>query len=217
MKGIFKKLLICCSVMIFLAGCQEAKPGINGKVETPNVKADEKLTLSTFIPKESYKVVYDGTDLAPNIQFIRGNGEKYQAVGTDGRGAFVNVYEKNNGKLSCVMEYTELSQGESESLETLNYLDKNDVGDKTDVLWEPLEKGSKMGNRQIEDVGENLKLDDLQLKGPYVKVVDNHSENDSKMIITSYYSEGLGCVKYEVSMDGVVVCHYILKSYTLNK
>lgn len=210
MKRLCYAIIALLSFCICVVGCSLKRN--EGPIVNPK---DDMVGLKTFIPKESYKVVFDGTDLAPNIQYIKGNGIKYQAVGFNGRGAFVNVYALEDGKINCIKEYNELTSEQEKHLDEINFLDKDEKGEKTLMLWEPLETKSKEGNSQIIEIGKDLKLDKLQLKGHYIKVeeINEGINTDDKTIITSYYSEGLGRVKYMVSIDGVDVCYYILKDY----
>lgn len=210
MKRLCYAIIALLSFCLLAGGCSLKRN--EGPIVSPK---DDIVSLKTFIPKESYKVVFDGTDLAPNIQYIKGNGIKYQTVGFNGRGSFVNVYALEDGKINCIKEYNELPSEQEKHLDEVNFLDKDEKGDKTLMLWEPLETKSKEGNNQIVEIGKDLKLDKLQLKGHYIKVeeVNEGINSDDKTIVTSYYSEGLGRVKYAVSMDGVDVCYYTLKDY----
>lgn len=210
MKKLCYVFIVLLSFCLVISGCS-----LKNDNEILEKDKDSPLNLKVFIPKESYKVVFDGTDLVPNIQYIKGNGTKYQTAGFSGRGSFVNVYALEDGKINCIKEYNELPSEQEEHLDEVNFLDKDEKGDKTVMLWEPLETKSKEGNNEIVEIGKDLKLDKLQLKGHYIKVeeVNEGINADDKTIVTSYYSEGLGRVKYVVTMDGVDVCFSVLKDY----
>ena len=87
----------------------------------------------------------------------------------------------------------------------INYLSKNDKSKELLVLNEPIKVGTRWDNKEIVEVGENLKLDKVTLKGHYVKTWEKEMNNGKKTIKVYYYSEGLGCVKYDVLIDGVSV------------
>ena len=55
-----------------------------------------------FIPNESYSVVYEGTDLAPEIIAIEGDGEMYQTIGVNGKGLYRDVFKVVDNNLMLI-------------------------------------------------------------------------------------------------------------------
>lgn len=84
----------------------------------------------------------------------------------------------------------------------MDLLDKRDYSTEELILKEPIEVGTRWDNKEIVEVGENLTLEGIALKGIYVKTWEKEKDsNGNEVVKVFYYSEGLGCVKYKVLVD----------------
>ena len=174
------------------------------------VSEKEDLGISMFVPNGSYEVSYLGSDLSPNLNYIKGNGKSFETIGTNGKGPFVTVYSIQDNKLCEVYYSSDLTEDE---IKNFDYLSKNDVSQKVALLSAPIAVGTRWGNKEIVEVGENLNLDGLILNGPYVKTWEKTKNNESESIKVCYYSKGLGLVKYKVIIGDSVVEYSTLRQF----
>lgn len=174
------------------------------------VSEKEDLGVSMFVPNGSYEVSYLGSDLSPNLNYIKGNGKSFETIGTNGKGPFVTVYSIQDNKLCEVYYSSDLTEDE---IKNFDYLSKNDVSQKVALLSAPIAVGTRWGNKEIVEVGENLNLDGLILNGPYVKTWEKTKNNDSESVKVCYYSKGLGLVKYKVIIGDSVVEYSTLRQF----
>lgn len=173
----------------------------------------ENLTVGMFIPNGKYIVKYDASDLVSNENHIEGDGTSYQVIGTTGKGPTVDVYSiKYSGMYKVYSD--DLSEDEMKDIATINYLSEEDSLDESLVLNGPIKVGTRWDNKEIVEVGENLKLDDLTLEGAYVKTWEKEVVDEKEIVKVHYYSEGLGCVKYKVLIDKTEVESSTAKSVT---
>ena len=68
---------------------------------------------------------------------------------------------------------------------------------------------------KIVEIGTDLKLDDIQLEGTYIKIVSNSLVSKWSMTTETYYSEGLGVVKHRVLINEETISYYQLKSFDI--
>ncbi|SDP24283.1 hypothetical protein [Clostridium gasigenes] len=184
---------------------EEKKNADDNKPVADSTKVSNKtLNIGMFVPNGNYEVKCEGSDVISNDNFIKGDGTSYQVVGTTGKGPVINVYSIKNGGLNKVFT-GDLTDKEMKDIGKINYLSKNDKSQELLILNEPLKVGTKWDNKEIVEVGENLKLDKETLKGAYIKTWEQVKSNGKKTVKVYYYSEGLGCVKYDVLLDGVSV------------
>lgn len=162
------------------------------------------LDLRTFIPNEEIEIKYEGSDFVPQILYIRGNGTSYQTVGVNGKGAFVNVYRLINNELSLVCNY-DLTEDEMKNVNQIDYLDKDKELDEIPLLTSPIKVGTKWDNKEIVEIGEDLKLDNLTLEGAYIKTWEKTKYEDTETVSVYYYVEGLGCVEHRVIVNGEII------------
>lgn len=185
------------------------------KTELENNEASNKLTIGMFIPNGKYEIKYEASDLVSNNDYIIGNGSAYQVVGTNGKGPYVNVYEvKENGLYRVFIG--DLTEDEMANIETINYLDKRDNTEEILLLNEPIAVGTRWEDKEIVEVGENLKLGELSLEGAYVKTWEKETINDIEYVKVYYYSEGLGCVQHRV-LEGETVVEYSIATEIIKK
>ena len=180
------------------------------KIVDNKVSEKEDLGISMFVPNGSYEVSYLGSDLSPNLNYIKGNGKSFETIGTTGKGPFVTVYSIQDNKLCEVYYSNDLTEDE---IKNLDYLNKNDVSQKVALLSAPIAVGTRWGNKEIVEVGENLNLDGLILSGPYVKTWEKTKNTDSESVKVCYYSKGLGLVKYKVIIGDSVVEYSTLRQF----
>lgn len=178
------------------------------KVDEDKV-ADEKipekqLTVGMFIPNGNYKVKYDASDLVSSENIIKGDGTSYQVIGTTGKGPKVDVYSIKYSDLYKVYS-GDLSEEQMKDVAAINYLSEKENLEESLILKGPIKVKTRWDNKEIVEVGENLKLGDLTLEGSYVKTWEKEVKDEKEIIKVCYYSEGLGCVKYKVSIDGAEV------------
>lgn len=173
------------------------------KTESEN-KVEKTLTVGMFIPNGKYEIKFDASDLVSDDNFVTGNGSSYQVVGTNGKGPFVQVYESKDSGLYRVYS-GELTQDEMASVETINYLDKRDNTEEVFLIDEPIAVGTRWDNKEIVEVGQNLKIGDLTLEGAYVKTWEKEEIDGKEYIKVYYYSEGLGCVQHRVLLGDEIV------------
>ena len=178
-------------------------------------EATNKLTVGMFIPNGKYEIKYDASDLVSNNDYVSGNGSAYQVIGTNGKGPYVNVYEAKDNGLYRVFT-GDLTEDEMASVETINYLDKRENTEEVFLLNEPIAVGTRWDNKEIVEVGENLKLGDLTLEGVYVKTWEKEVSNGIEYIKVYYYSEGLGCVQHKV-LQGETVVEYSIATEVIKK
>lgn len=174
---------------------------------------EQKLTVGMFIPNGKYTVKYDASDLIASENYIEGDGASYQVIGTTGKGPKVDVYSIKYSGLYKVYS-GDLSEDEMKDITTINYLGKENTLEEILVLNGPIKVGTRWDNKEIVEVGENLKLDNLTLEGFYVKTWEKEVTDGKETIKVCYYSEGLGCVKYKVLIDGAEVEKSIVTSIT---
>lgn len=177
------------------------------QIETSVDENKEEVNISKFIPNGSYKTVFEGSDMANELQSIKGDGTTYEAIGVSGKGYYREIFKVIDNQL-CFIEKEDLEDIE-------NISDKEIVVDETLGNYKVVLKAKtdKTDTIQIAETGKDLKLKNLELKGDYIKVVEDVSTDEAKTIIETYYSEGLGVVKYEVIMDGNVMEFSELVSY----
>lgn len=192
---------------------EKVEADTNNTVEDSTNTVNKVLNVGMFVPNVSYEVKCEGSDFISNENFIKGDGKSYQIVGATGKGPVINVYSIKNGGLSKVYS-GDLTENEMKNIESINYLNKSDKSQELLILKEPLKVGTRWDNKEIVEVGENLKLDNVTLKGPYVKTWEQVTSNGEKTVKVFYYSEGLGCVKYNVLLDGVSVERSTVTSVT---
>lgn len=173
---------------------------------------DEKLVLSKFIPNEDYKVTFNGSDLSNELLFLSGNGTSYYTIGVNGKGYYIEQYEVIDNEL-CFTNKIDIENIETiKSLDDVTSLLDTDImnGNKVVVLRE---NASDLDSSKIVEKGTDLKLTSIQLKGDYIKVCETKSSADGDTITYTYYSQGVGVVKYEVVFDGVIMDFSQLVSY----
>lgn len=171
----------------------------------------DNLIVSTFIPNGKYEIKYDASDFVSNINYLMGNSSEYQVIGVNGKGPYVSVYEvKNNGLYKVFTG--DLTEDEMASVEAINYLDNREENtEEIPLLNEPIAIGTRWGNKEIVEIGENLKLGDLILEGAYVKTWEKEISGDNEYVKVYYYSEGLGCVQHRVIQGETVVEYSVAK------
>lgn len=175
---------------------EKEKPAVDSS------KTESKALYATmFVPNGSYDVKYEGSDTGFSIDYIKGDGKSYESIGTTGKGPAINVYSTKNSILSKVFS-GDLTEKELKDKDKLDYLAKGDKSQEVIMLKEPLKVGTRWDNKEIVEVGQNLKLDKITLKGAYVKTWEQVTSNGVKTVKVFYFSEGLGCVKYDVIVDG---------------
>ncbi|MBC5996786.1 hypothetical protein EAI30_09040 [Romboutsia ilealis] len=170
-----------------------------------------------FIPNESYSVVYEGTDLAPEIIAIEGDGEMYQTIGVNGKGLYRDVFKVVDNNLMLIYKEDLHDKNIDEALEQ-NLKDEISYNKNESelILQSPIEVGQKWDNTEIVEVGMDLKLDDILLEGIYIKTVSNTLVDNESITTEIYYSEGLGVVKYRVLINEEAISYYQLKSFKKN-
>jgi hypothetical protein len=218
-----KRIQISCILVIIAivlsTGCtvnedQNKKASNASKsVNEETIENDQNdLNIKKFIPNGNYKVNFNGSDNAPSLEYIKGNGTSFQTVGTTGKGPFVNVYSVKDNDLYQVYS-SELAEQEINDLSNINYLDKSNTSKKIFTLNQPIKIGTRLGNKEVIEIGENLKLDDLILKGFYIKTWEKEKDDNNKIVKVCYFLEGLGCVRYEISINGSIIEHSTLLSF----
>lgn len=180
-----------------------------------NNEVSNNLTVDMFIPNGKYEIKYDSSDLVSNNNYITGNGTSYQVIGTNGKGPYVNVYELKNDGIYRVFT-GDLTEEDMASVETINYLDKRENTEEVFLLSEPVSVGTRWENKEIVEVGENLKLGNLTLEGAYVKTWEKEVDNGTEYVKVYYYSEGLGCVQHRV-LQGENVIEYSIATEIIKK
>lgn len=176
-----------------------------------NEKEEKGIDVSKFIPNGTYAVSFKGSDMANELITINGNGTLYQAVGMNGKGYYHETYKVVGDKLLFV-ENEELEDSDTEP--NMNITLEVDLDEKLEnyetVLKSEFDKSGKL---QISKVGNDLKLEKIELNGEYVVTTKDISDEETKTVVNTYYSEGLGIVKYEVVMDDEIVEYSELTSY----
>lgn len=185
----------------------------DNKAKDNNSEIDKsKITIESFIPKEEYIINNECSDFVSNENHIKGNGKSYQLIGTNGKGPFIRVYTIIDKGLYEIYS-GDLKDEEFLEVDKINYLDKVDSEKKVLLLKEPIQIGTKWDNKEIVEVGKNLKLDNITLKGAYAKTWEKEKDNNGLEVVkVCYYSEGLGCVKYKVIINGLEMEHSKLSS-----
>lgn len=208
--------LVIGMTSVAMIGCTsnkvETQPNQNQTItETEKENEEKGIDVSKFIPTGTYAVSFKGSDMANELITINGNGTLYQAVGMNGKGYYHETYKLVNDNLLFV-ENEELEDSDEEPSMNIT-LDVN-LDEKLEnyetVLKPEFDKGDKI---QISKVGNDLKLEKIQLKGEYVVTTKDISDKETKTVVNTYYSEGLGIVKYEVVMNDEVVEYSELTSY----
>lgn len=175
------------------------------KVDEDKVAEDKmtekQLTVGMFIPNGNYKVKYDASDLVSSENIIKGDGTSYQVIGTSGKGPKIDVYSIKYSDLYKVYS-GDLSEEQMKDVAGINYLAEKENLEELLIFKGPIKVGTRWDNKEIVEVGENLKLGDLTLEGSYVKTWEKEVKDEKEIIKICYYSEGLGCVKYKVTIDG---------------
>lgn len=164
---------------------------------------EENIDISSLAVNGNYTTISSSNDLGEDIKYLRGNGKAYQVVGLTGKGAFVRVYNvKENGIYEVFSD--DIEDSKLDKLGELNYLDKS--GSKeTLILKAPIKVGTRWDNKEIVEVGKDLKVDGMSYKGAYAKVWERESSNTTKV---SYYCEGYGCVKYYIMQDKTTISYF---------
>lgn len=176
-----------------------------------NTSSQATVSTTTFIPNGEYEVQYQGSDLAAQVQYIKGNGSSYEEVGVNGKGPYISVYSSDGTSLKKI--YTgDLTDEEMAKKESIDYLSKGSNND-AEMLQGPITVGTRWGNKEIVEVGQNLKLGELTLPGTYVKTWEKEDGKDGLVVKVYYYSEGLGCVDYRAMMNDEIVDYSTLTSY----
>lgn len=204
-------LALLLIVIVSFGGCttsekaeDNATKNTDTKIENQEVIAQETETLiSKFIPNIPMELVYAGSDWASGRDYVKGNGTKYQIIGSSGKGPYGEVLTYNKGYLTKVYK-GDLTEAEESSGNEVNLLDKKSNMNEN-ILMEPIAVGTKWDNKEIVEVGKNLKLDKITLAGDYVKTWEKIQESGNSYVKVCYYSEGLGCVKEKVVMGDSVV------------
>lgn len=198
----------------------EIKDTANGSATDNNTSGnssniEKELSIGIFIPDGSYEIKYDASDLISNDNYVKGNGTTYQVVGTSGKGPYINVYElKDNGIYKVYNG--DLTSDEMSAIETIDYLDKRNNNEEAMILNAPIKVGTRWDNKEIVEVGENLKLGSLSLEGAYVKTWEKETSNGQEVVKVYYYSEGLGCVQHRVLL-GEEVVEYSIATEVIKK
>lgn len=182
---------------------KDADKNDNASASKPQSNTEENVNISSFSVNGSYTTTSSSNDLGEDIKYLKGNGSAYQVIGTTGKGNFVRVYNvKSDGIYEVFSD--DIDDSKSGQLSSLNYLDKS--GSKqTLVLKAPVKVGTRWDNKEIVEVGKNLKVAGITFKGNYAKVWERTSDNTTKV---SYYCEGYGCVKYNVMHDKATVSYF---------
>ncbi|MGL5693844.1 MAG: hypothetical protein ACRCXA_07190, partial [Peptostreptococcaceae bacterium] len=147
--------------------------------------------------------------LSSELIYIRGNGEIYEAIGINGRGYYKEVFKIIDNVL-YLTNTDDLSQIESINDDSFNNLSKEEftVSDDSSnykALIRTISKTKKNDNLKISEYGENLELTNVKLEGDYIQTVETETIDNVEFTKITYYSEGLGLVKYEVIMDGTIM------------
>lgn len=181
----------------------------DNQTETIVNENTQGINVSNFIPNGTYNVSFEGSDMSNELISIKGDGTIYQTIGLNGKGYYHEVYKVLNNQLIFV-DKEDLTDIEDISNINITNNINEDLENYEVVLRANTDKSDDI---QILETGKDLKLKNIELKGDYIKTTKDISTNDNKTIINTYYSEGLGIVKYEVVMDGTVVENSELKSY----
>lgn len=223
--------VLACSMLIVLGGCsvideiskknventQENNTDVEEKKnsETDDSELEKKqLNVAMFIPNENYEITYDASDFVSSENYIKGDGSSYQSIGTNGKGPFIDVYTTKDGGIYRSY-FDDLTEEVFNDKENIDYLSKRDDLKENILLKEPIVVGTRWDTKEIVEVGENLKLDNITLEGTYVKVWEKQKSDEGNEIVqVHYYSEGLGCVEYRILVDGEVMEHSTLKTVT---
>lgn len=172
------------------------------KEESPQEKLDIKL--ESMIPKTNLELNFKGTDFASEKDVIKVKGNTYQVIESTGKGPVIKLYTVKDGALIKVYS-GDLTEDESKDISKVDYIDKVKENEKSILLKEPLKLKTRWDNKEIVEVGKNLKLKNLQLEGTYIKTWEKTVNGNDKTIKVVYYSEGLGCVMYKVMLNDQVV------------
>ena len=200
-----------------LTGCATT-PKEPQKVETPPIDTiidyDLETTVcsSRFIPNGNYKVTFKSNDMADQLLYLKGDAHTYQAIGVTGKGYYREIFTLHDEKLKLVRR----EDLEDVPMEKILEKDCNvnvKESDYKTILGNIVNEGDTWDNLKIEEVGLNLKLSNLQLEGSYLKLVETVKDGDNPHTVETYFSEGLGIVKYEVIEDGTVIEYSELQSY----
>ena len=192
---------------------ETTEDNINEKHEEDKLE-EKELNVAMFIPNTNYEATYDASDGVSTESYIKGVGTAYQVIGTNGKGPFVNVYTTKDGGLFRSFS-SDLTNEEFNDKENLDFLTKKDDIKENILLKGPIVVGTRWDTKEIVEVGENLKLDNMTLEGTYIKVWEKQKSNEGNEIVqVHYYSEGLGCVQYRILADGTVMEYSTLKSIT---
>lgn len=166
------------------------------KEEADN-KANEEA-IKKFMVTGEYDTKSSSNDLGVTIDNIKGNKESYQEIGYTGKGKYISVYKLDGASIKRVY-FGDLDEDEKYKDEEY----KDEV-----ILKAPLVVGTRWDNKEIVEVGENLKLENITLEGKYVKVWEKKKDGKDEEIKVSYFSEGLGCVKYKIILNDVVIGYF---------
>ncbi|MDD6770993.1 MAG: hypothetical protein SPJ62_13490 [Inconstantimicrobium porci] len=182
---------------------KDAEKNDNTSASKQQNKTEDNININSFAVNGSYTTSSLSNDLGENIKYLKGNGTAYQVIGSTGKGNFVRVFNiKNDGIYEVFSE--DIEDSKAGQLSSLNYLDKR--GSKqTLVLKAPVKVGTRWDNKEIVEIGKNLKVDGITYKGNYAKVWERKSDSTTKV---SYYCEGYGCVKYNVIQDKATVSYF---------
>lgn len=211
-----KKSILVAGVMglacIGMIGCSQ-------KVDTPKddnatqqeqqvQQQKEVIDTSKFIPNGDYKVIFKGSDMANELLYLKGDGTTYEAIGVNGRGYYREIFKEIDGALVMVAN-EDLSEYPIRQIVEMGIENVDTSKAIETMLKSELSLNDEWDNDEIKvklvEVGENLKLSDIQLEGTYVKTTYSISEGDTVTTFDMYYSEGLGIVKYTISMGEDIV------------
>lgn len=190
---------------------KEDNNGEDKKPEDNESEKEENITLEKMIPKTDLELYFTGTDFASEKNIIKVKGNTYQVIEQTGKGPVVRLYTVKGGTLTRVYS-GDLTEEESSNPSSVDYFDKVEDNEEINLLKEPLKEKVRWDNKEIVEVGQNLKLVDLQLEGTYVKTWEKTMEEENEIVKVAYYSEGLGCVMYKVLLNNEVVEEAVLNS-----
>ena len=230
MKKKILSVMLACSMLMTLGGCsiidEISKKNVENTQDENNTEVEDKqnpetddselkkkeLNVAMFIPNENYEITYNASDIVSSENYIKGDGSSYQSIGVNGKGPFVDVYTTKDGGIYRSY-FDDLTEEVFNDKENIDYLSKRDDLKENILLKEPIAVGNRWDTKEIVEVGENLKLDDITLEGAYAKVWEKQKSDEGNEIVqVHYYSEGLGCVEYRIIVDGILMEYSTLKS-----
>ena len=199
------------AVMVGCTTDKKENPPEN-QIETSVDENKEEVNISKFIPNGNYETVFKGSDLSFDVSSIKGDGTYYQRMGTTGKGDYVEVFKLMNNSLINTYSSDFERSNYKEEFNDLIFFGEENTSNKI-YLNSPIKQGTEWDKLKIVEVGKNLKLEEIQLEGDYVKVERDASTEDIKSTETLYFSQGLGIVKDVTTIDGDIVDYSELVSY----